>query len=164
MPYLCEKSIFSAMKKFVYALMASCAMLFSLSSCEGLLNGGEENGEDTEYGYTDIKVVETDNSITLTYKLATAAWSYDYKIVWSFRNDKCTSCIVTYDCPSAAVAALVKESLDDEDKAKVTVSGKTLTIDCSQEYTDMSKQEISQAVNILKAQLEAANKQIYGKD
>ena len=152
------------MKKFVYALMASCAMLFSFSSCEGLLNGGEENGEDAEYGYTDIKVAETDNTITLSYKLATSVWSYDYKIVWSFRNDKCTSCIVTYDCPSASVAALVKESLDEEEKAKVTVNGKTLTVDCSQEYTDMTKQEISLAVTYLKTQLESANKQIYGKD
>ena len=152
------------MKKFVYALMASCAMLFSFSSCEGLLNGGDEDGDDTEYGYTDIKVTETDNTITLSYKLATSVWSYDYKIVWSFRNDKCTSCIVTYDCPNASVAALVKESLDEDEKAKVTVNGKTLTVDCSQEYTEMTKQEISQAVNILKAQLESANKQIYGKD
>ena len=147
------------MKKFVYALMASCAMLFSFSSCEGLLNGGEEEGENTEYGYTDIKVTETDNAITLTYKFTTSVWSYDYKIVWSFRDDKCTSCIVTYDCPSAAVAALVKESLDEEDKAKVTVNGKTLTIDCSEDYKDMSKQEISVAVSYLKAQLESTQKQ-----
>ena len=152
------------MKKFVYALMASCAMLFSFSSCEGLPNGGEENGEDAEYGYTDIKVAETDNSITLSYKLTTSVFSYDYKIVWSFRDNKCTSCIVTYDCPSATIAALVKESLDEEDKARVTVNGKTLTVDCSEENKDMTKQEISQAVNILKAQLESANKQIYGKD
>ena len=135
--------------------MASCAMLFSFSSCEGLVNGGEENGEDAEYGYTDIKVAETDNSITLSYKLTTSVFSYDYK---------CTSCIATYDCPSATIAALVKESLDEEDKARVTVNGKTLTIDCSEEYKDMTKQEISQAVNILKAQLESANKQIYSKD
>ena len=141
--------------------MASCAMLFSFSSCEGL--GGNENGEDTEYGYTDIKVAETDNTITLSYKLTTAVWGYDYKIVWTFREDKCTSCIVTYDCPSAAVAALVKESLDDEDKARVSVSGKTLTIDCSEEYKDMTKQDISLAVTYLKAQLESANKQMYGK-
>lgn len=164
MLYLCENSIFNTMKKVVYALMASCAMLFSFSSCEGLLNGGEENGEDAEYGYTDIKVAETDNSITLSYKLTTSVFSYDYKIVWSFRDNKCTSCIVTYDCPSATIAALVKESLDEEDKARVTVNGKTLTIDCSEENKDMTKQEISQAVNILKAQLESANKQIYGKD
>ena len=144
--------------------MASCAMLFSFSSCEGLLNGGEENGEDAEYGCTDIKVAETDNSITLSYKLTTSVFSYDYKIVWSFRDNKCTSCIVTYDCPSATIAGLVKESLDEEDKARVTVNGKTLTIDCSEENKDMTKQEISQAVNILKAQLESANKQIYGKD
>lgn len=150
------------MKKFVYALMASCAMLFSFSSCEGLLNGGDEDGENTEYGYTDINVKETDNSITLSYSLKAADWSYDYKIVWSFREDKCTSCIVTYDCPSAVVAALVKESLDEEEKAKVTVSGKTLTVDCSQDYLDMSKQEVSTAVNYLKAQLESAQKQQNG--
>ena len=150
------------MKKFVYALMASCAMLFSFSSCEGLLNGGNEEGDETELGYTDVKVTETDNTITFSYKLKAYDWSYDYKIVWTFSNDKCVSCIVTYDCPNAAVALLVKESLDEEDKARVTVSGKTLTVDCSKDYEDLTKQEISQAVNIMKTQIETAQKQQNG--
>ena len=150
------------MKKFVYALMASCAMLFSFSSCEGLLNGGEDEGDETELGYADVKVTETDNTITFSYKLKAYDWSCDYRIVWTFRNDKCVSCIVTYDCPNAAVALLVKESLDDEDKARVTVNGKTLTVDCSKDYEDMTKQEISQAVNIMKTQIETAQKQQNG--
>ena len=150
------------MKKFVYALMASCAMLFSFSSCEGLLNGGNEEGDETELGYTDVKVTETDNTITFSYKLKAYDWSYDYKIVWTFQNDKCVSCIVTYDCPNSAVALLVKESLDEEDKARVTVNGKTLTVDCSKDYEDLTKQEISQAVNIMKTQIETAQKQQNG--
>lgn len=150
------------MKKFVYALMASCAMLFSFSSCEGLLNGGDEDGDDTEYGYTDVKVVETDDTVTFSYKLNAADWSYDYNIVWKFRNNACVSCIVTYNCPNAAVALLVKESLNDEEKAKVSVSGKTLTIDCTEEYKDMTKQDISLAANTMKTQIETAQKQQKG--
>jgi hypothetical protein len=143
--------------------MASCAMLFSFSSCDGVYNGGDEDGDDdTEYGYTDIKVAETDDTITFSYNLKTAAWSYDYKIVWKFSNNMCVSCIVTYNCPSEAVALLVKESLNDEDKAKVTVSGKTLTIDCSEEYKEMTKQEISLGVNAMKTQLETAQNQQMG--
>ena len=57
------------MKKFTYALMASCAMLFSFSSCEGLMGGGDDDDNTTTYGYADVKVTETENAITFSYKL-----------------------------------------------------------------------------------------------
>lgn len=147
------------MKKFIYALMASCAILFGFSACEGLM-GGDDDEDNTEYGYTDVKVTETSNAVTFTYKLKTSVWTYDYKIEWKFSDDKCTSCIVTYNCPSATVAALVKESLDAEDQARVTVNGSVLTIDVSEEYKDMTKQQISLAAQMMKEQIEASQKQM----
>ena len=146
------------MKKFAYALMASCAMLFSFSSCEGLMGGGDDDDDNTTYGYADVKVTEAENTITFSYKFKASEWSYDYKIVWSFRDDKCTSCICTYNCPNAAVAAIVMESLDENEKARVTMNGSVLTIDCSEEYIGMTKQQISLAVNVMKEQIEAAQK------
>ena len=147
------------MKKFTYALMASCAMLFSFSSCEGLMGGGDDDDNTTTYGYADVKVTETENAITFSYKLKAAEWSYDYKIVWSFRDDKCVSCICTYNCPNAAIAAIVMASLDENEKERVTMNESVLTIDCSEEYKDMTKQQISLAANTMKQQIEAAQNQ-----
>ena len=123
--------------------MASCAMLFSFSSCEGLMNNDDdETGGSPNYSYTDVKVTETDNSVVFSYKLTAPEWSYNYKIEWKFTNDKCTSCTVTYVCPSAEIAALVKESFEPAERAKVTVNGNTLTYDSTQEYEEMTKAQI----------------------
>lgn len=151
------------MKKLFLSILAAAAMMIALPACDGLMgNEGEneeENAQNSDYGYYDVKVVETDDTIVFSYSFKAAEYSYEYKIEWKFRNDECVSCTYTWVAPSPEIAQVVYANFDEEEKAGATLKGNTITMDGTKEYEGESKEAISATANAMKSYIEMANKQ-----
>lgn len=138
-------------------------MMIALPACDGLMgNGGEddeENVQNGDYGYYDVKVVETDDTIVFSYFFKAAEYTYEYKIEWKFRNDECVSCTYTWVAPSPEIARLVYADFNADEKASATLNGNTITMDGTNDYAGESKETISATAAAMKSYIEMANKQ-----
>ena len=159
------------MKKFFLSLLAAGAVLFALPACEGLgdlLNQGddEENVDDNGNGTSDENLppyynFKTDESgDTITYSFSFRAGSenyYDVKYEWTFREDVCTKCIETFNCKSNEVALLVAAEYSDD--PNVSVSGKNILIDMTEDFNEYTKEEVRTWIKQLEAAMEIVNAQ-----
>ena len=159
------------MKKIFLSLLAASAVLFALPACEGLgdlLNQGddEENVGDNGNGTSDENLppyynFKTDESgDTITYSFSFRAGSenyYDVKYEWTFKGDVCTKCIETFNCKSNEVALLVAAEYSDD--PNVSVSGKNILIDVTEDFNEYTKEEVRTWIKQLEAAMEIVNAQ-----
>ena len=158
------------MKKLFLSLIAASAVLFALPACEGLgdlLNQGDdeenvdENGEDGENlpPYYNYKL-EDNGGNTIAYSFSFRAGSehyYDVKYEWTFKSDVCTKCIETFNCKSNEVAVLVAAEYSDD--PNITVSGKNILIDVTEDFNEFTKDEVRTWIQQLQAAMEIVNAQ-----
>ena len=159
------------MKKLFLSLLAAGAVLFALPACDGLgdlLNQGddEENVDDNGNGTSDENLppyynFKTDESgDTITYSFSFRAGSenyYDVKYEWTFKGDVCTKCIETFNCKSNEVALLVAAEYSDD--PNITVSGKNILIDVTEDFNEYTKEEVRTWIKQLEAAMEIVNAQ-----
>ena len=159
------------MKKLFLSLLAAGAVLFALPACDGLgdlLNQGddEENVDDNGNGTSDENLppyynFKTDESgDTITYSFSFRAGNehyYDVKYEWTFRDDVCTKCIETFNCKSEEVAVLIAAEYSDD--PNITVSGKNILIDVTEDFNEYTKEEVRTWIKQLEAAMEIVNAQ-----
>ena len=152
-------------------MMAAGAILFALPSCDqlaGLIDAAQEEEENNdpeqnEPGenlppYSNIELVETDNSITLSFQVNTdGKYYYGAKFYWNFKDDVCTTSGYEYDCESETVAKII--ALSNADDPNVTVSGKTIKVNTTEEYAGESKEDIRREAEMMKLSMELANEE-----
>ena len=158
------------MKKIFLSLIAASAVLFALPACDGLgdlLNQGDdeenvdENGEDGENlpPYYNYKL-EDNGGNTIAYSFSFRAGNehyYEVKYEWTFKSDVCTKCIETFNCKSNEVAVLVAAEYSDD--PNITVSGKNILIDVTEDFNEFTKDEVRTWIQQLQAAMEIVNAQ-----
>lgn len=160
------------MKKLFLSLLAAGAVLFALPACEGLgdlLNQGddEENVDDNGNGTSDENLppyynfkTEDNGGNTIAYSFSFRAGNehyYDVRYEWTFKDDVCTKCIETFNCKSEAVALLVAAEYSDD--PNITVSGKNILIDVTEDFNEYTKEEVRTWIKQLEAAMEIVNAQ-----
>ena len=157
------------MKKLFLSILAAAAMMIALPACEGLgdlLNQGddEENVDDNgEAGenippYYNFKTDESGDTITYSFSFRVGSENYyDVKYEWTFKGDVCTKCIETFNCKSNEVALLVAAEYSDD--PNVSVSGKNILIDVTEDFNEYTKEEVRTWIKQLEAAMEIVNAQ-----
>lgn len=147
------------MKKFLYVLMAAGALLAGAVSCSE-----SDADEDSVTGYTgkmeyaNFNTTSGENKITFSYDFLTGGKVYYHLIYeWEFSRDICTSCTVTYECPSSTIAQMVYKNFNENFKNKTRVSGEKIIVDMTEDYADYSKSQIETLVAAMQEGLEEQN-------
>lgn len=143
------------MKKILFfSMMALCAM-FIFTAC-----GGDDKNDDkggTEYNGNGEQEIgsatfsENGNTMVLTFYQKTGNMSIKHVLTCTFdNNDKLTKATEAMTFPSAELAKLTYDAaVAEEGTAKWSISGNTVTKDITEDYSDMTRDQIRQALKIL---------------
>lgn len=158
------------MKKLFLSVMMAGAMMFVLPSCTGLLDmlneEGEENVDEDGDGKTDenlppyynYKTEDSGNTIAFSFSMRAGSEPYyDVKYEWTFSGDVCTKCIETITCKTETIAILVAAEYSDD--PNMSVSGKNIIIDVTEDFAEQTKDEIRTWILQLQAAMEIINEQ-----
>jgi len=158
------------MKKLFLSVMMAGAMVFALPSCAGLLDmlneEGEENVDEDGEGKTDenlppyynYKTEDSGNTIAFSFSMRAGNEPYyDVKYEWTFSGDVCTKCIETFTCKTETIAILVAAEYSDD--PNMSVSGKNIIIDVTEDFAEQTKDEIRTWIQQLQAAMEIVNDQ-----
>ena len=141
------------MKKYLFMCLAAvCCMAFTACGDDDDEKFG--NGNNTYGVKTEVK--ETNNNITLTATTTAAGLTETTVYSFDFENDKCSKATISVTYPTEALAKAAYDALSASEKANARRSGKTVTIDVTEEYKDMDKEDVKKQVNILKQSLEGS--------
>ncbi len=127
-------------------VLATALTVTMASSCEGLgsLLG---DGEDTEYGEYKAGWTEEGNKLVYKQSLDYGIGSYTQVIIFEFKGDKCTKATGEFIWPSSILAKAFYEELDEDDKKLAKLSGSKVTIDLSEDYKDLSKEDLKASID-----------------
>ena len=158
------------MKKLFLLVMMAGAMVFALPSCAGLLDmlneEEEENVDEDGDGKTDenlppyynYKTEDSGNTIAFSFSMRAGSEPYyDVKYEWTFSGDVCTKCIETITCKTETIAILVAAEYSDD--PNMSVSGKNIIIDVTEDFAEQTKEEIRTWIQQLQAAMEIINEQ-----
>ena len=150
--------------------MMAGAMMFALPSCAGLLDmlneEGEENTDENGDGKTDenlppyynYKTEDSGNTIAFSFSMRAGSEPYyDVKYEWTFSDDICTKCIETITCKTETIAVLVAAEYNDD--PNMSVSGKNIIIDVTEDFAEATKDEVRTWIQQLQAAMEIVNDQ-----
>ena len=127
------------MKKFMLFCLMALGTMVSFTSC------GDDDDKDIEQG--DINVGKANFQESGDKMVATWTLSYgsnlSVKIVWTstFSGNTLKSSIMEYTYPSADMAKIAYQELQEEGE-KVSISGKTVKYDVTDEFKDYGKDEM----------------------
>ncbi len=149
--------------------MAAGAILFAVPSCDqlaGLLEdsqeeeeNNQENSEENVPLYTNIKLTDTDAKITLSFSMNSGSSKYyDAEFGWGFTGGLCKYAYHSLDFQSELYAQAYY--LEYKDEEKVSISGRKITWDDTEEYLDQTHDEVSDYAQALKLSLEITNEQL----
>ena len=111
--------------------MAACT-LFCAASCSKSADD-EPESNDGRITYTNVKISETSDAITLTYTMKTGGESVEVKQEWKFSGQECTSAVMTETFSSEKTAKDAYNALKEEYGSNVSISGKKVTVDMTEE-------------------------------
>ena len=123
-----KTKLFSRICGWIMAAMLTCGSLAScgLDADNMYREGWEENG----------------NTITYTCQVNLIVYKVGYIMTFTFTGDTCTGATMTVEYPKASYAEEAWNDLDDEEKAKGSRNGKKITLDVTEDYVGMSKDEL----------------------
>ncbi|MBQ1909615.1 MAG: hypothetical protein II170_06720 [Bacteroidaceae bacterium] len=124
------------MKKFLFLCLTAMCCAFISCGDDDEPKGGNTNGQ------VAATIKETANQLVLTYTTTTPGFTYTTTWTCDFQNDKCVSSTMTQTYPSEAIAKMVYDELDDEDKRIARLSGRSVIIDMTAEHKDMTREQI----------------------
>ena len=160
------------MKKLFLSIMMAGAMMFVLPSCTGLLDMLNEEGEEEENvdengngkadenlpPYYNYKTEDSGNTIAFSFSMRAGSEPYyDVKYEWTFSGDVCTKSIETITCKTETIAILVAAEYSDD--PNMSVSGKNIIIDVTEDFAEQTKDEIRTWIQQLQAAMEIVNEQ-----
>ncbi len=152
--------------------MMAGAMMFALPSCTGLLDMLNEEGEEEENvdedgdgkadenlpPYYNYKTEDSGNTIAFSFSMRAGNEPYyDVKYEWTFSGDVCNKCIETITCKTETIAILVAAEYSDD--PNMSVSGKNIIIDATEDFAEQTKDEIRTWIQQLQAAMEIVNDQ-----
>ena len=135
------------MKKFFY-LMSLCLCMFAgmavMSSC-----GSDKDDEIDDPENVEFKTGITETSSTMSLSMSVGGVYTDVITATFDSNDVCIKCVEKMTFSSKDIAnqtwdALMAE-LDDEEKARYSKDGKTITIDMTEEFKGFSRADVRDA-------------------
>lgn len=132
--------------------MAACT-LFCAASCSKSADDDPESN-DGRITYTNVKISETSDAITLTYTMKTGGESVEVKMEWEFSGQQCSSATMTESFSSEKTAKDAYNALKEEYGSNVSISGKKVTVDMTGDYTGMTREIISAVASGMKQSLE----------
>lgn len=138
------------MKKFMFFCLMALGCMASFSSCgddddDEIVN----NGGDVAVRKAELK--ETSNQLILTYAMSYNGVTVNEKWTCTFDGETLVSSYIEITYPNESMAKLAyDEAVANE--AKVTLKGKTISVDTTDEYKDMTRTQIKVAMEALKAQ------------
>lgn len=128
------------MKKYLFMLMAACLTIFSVTSCEGLNDIIEGEGEETDFTLIKPEFKESGNTMSITYSVGSSIYSYVYGMEFTFSGDVCSKASVSFTCADAATATILYNALKAEEGGeKLSRDGKTIKGDVTEEYKGLKK-------------------------
>ncbi len=133
--------------KLITIALAAAMTMTMVSSCDGLGSLLGDGSEDTEYGEYKAGWTEEGNKLIYKQTLDYGIGSYTQILIFEFSGDKCKKATGEFVWPSAILAQAFYEELDADDKANAKISGKKVTIDLTDDYKDLSKSELKEAIN-----------------
>ncbi len=139
------------MKRIVKIITIALLAVFTMntaSSC-GELGDILDNTDDTEYG--DIETGWTEKGNKLIYKISLdyILGKYTQVMTFEFSGETCIKATIEYIWSSDLLAQSFYESLDEDERAKAKLSGKTITMDATDDFKGMSKSEIKEAIDAI---------------
>ncbi len=134
--------------KIIFIALATTFAFTATTSCDGLGNLINNDGE-PEYGELESGWTEQGNKLIYKISLNYVLGTYTQVMTFEFAGDKCAKATTEYVWSSEILAKSFYDSLDEEEKAKAKLSGKTISIDMTEDFKDMSKDEIKEAINAI---------------
>ncbi len=129
--------MFTLMKRIVKTIciaLATVLAVSSVSSCN-LLGSLDDMGVKAEWKDEGDKLIY---EATLNYLLG----KYTQVLTFEFTGEACTGATGEFIFGTAAMAQEFYDELSEEEKAKASRSGKKVTIDLSESYSELTKTEL----------------------
>ena len=141
------------MKKFLFMCMMALGCMTAFTAC-----GDDDDDpviEDVQGGggkvsTSNLKIEDNGNQLVGSFDMSAAGATINVKITATFQNERCVSMIeeLTYPSESMAKASLAGYQKDGE---KVTLKGRTITVDVSEDCAGFDK-------NMVRTMIEAMYK------
>ncbi len=133
--------------KIISIVLATVLAVSAVSSCSGLGDLVNGDGENTEYGEYKAGWTEEGNKLIYKQSLDYGIGEYTQVLIFEFKNDKCVKATGEFIWPTAILAKAFYDELDADDKANAKLSGKKVTIDLTDDYTDLTKTDLKAAID-----------------
>ncbi len=134
--------------KFISLAFVTAFAFIATTSCDGLGNLMNNDGN-LEYGELESGWTEQGNKLIYKISLNYVLGKYTQVMTFEFSGDKCAKATTEYVWSSEVLAKSFYDSLDEVEKAKAKLSGKTISIDMTDDFKEMSKDEIKEAINAI---------------
>jgi len=136
------------MKKYLYLLLLALVPTMTFTAC------GNDNKEDDELDPDDIEISkpvmkESGNTITYSYSTSYAGLTVNFVETYTFNGEQIAKVTISETFPSEALAKQFMEELENDTSEMETYknlsrSGKTVTYDATEAYSEYTKDEIKE--------------------
>ncbi len=126
-------------------VLATALAVSVVSSCDML--DKIEDTEDTEYGQYKAGWTEEGDKLIYKQSLDYGVAEYTQVLIFEFKNNVCTKATGEFIWPTAVLAKTFYDGLDAEDQANAKLNGKKVTIDLTDTYTDLTKDDLKAAID-----------------
>ena len=135
-----------AIKNF-FCLFIFTISLISFVSCSKDKDDND-NGNGNNNGNTELPAGWTEDGNKLIYKTIQDTGGYEFVYVWTmtFDGDVCIKARLEITCPNAAMAQIIYDGFEAEEKEISSVSGRVITMNLDEDYYGLSKQDIKDAI------------------
>jgi hypothetical protein len=123
--------------KYLFVALAFALGSLSLTSC-----GGDEITDIDGPGELEQGWKESGNTMTYSASYSLMGVSSSFVYTFTFSGDVCTKATYAFTYPTEEQAQMDWDNMWEEDKAKATLNGRTITEDVTDEYEGLSKEEI----------------------
>ncbi|MDR2912558.1 MAG: hypothetical protein LBV38_04560 [Alistipes sp.] len=126
--------------------MATLALTLSLPAC-GEKNGLYDGDGDDIPGQLEQGWNESGNTMTYSAEYSFGGVSSSFIYTFTFSGDECTKATYAFTYPTEEQARADWDNMWEEDKAKATISGRTITEDVTEEWQGYSRAELRTLIN-----------------
>lgn len=134
----------------LFAAVMMAAVSFSVMSCDifgGLTDLTDEEQEQFEEdGYVE-GWTEEGNKLIYKYIVGEDSYRMVYLMIFKFKGDVCNEAEMQILFSDSLTASIFYAAIDPEDKHLAKQSGNKVTLDCTEDYKGLSKQELKDSID-----------------